>query len=259
MTSSKPVRRMTLIVDVIASSHDRLTLIDIARAVELPPSTTHRTLNILMDVGYIKLDPATKTYAIGERLKRVLLLTLGTGSIKELAQPVLVELAERFTETAYVVQMTSSGIQLIDFYLSTQGSRTLVHPGFNFPIHASAAGKVVFAFQSDEVIELELAKNIEKFMPSTIVGKRAIKKELRLSHERGYAINDSELDPGVYAIAAPLKLGEQSVIGALAIVGLRERLLKRFKTEEIASIIVKAANDVSQLMRGNDGSNSRWV
>ena len=250
MTSSNPVRRMTLIVDVIASSRGSMTLIDIARAVELPPSTTHRTLNILMDVGYLSLDPVTKTYEIGDRLKRVLLLTLGTGSLEQLAQPVLVELAEKFMETAYVVQMTGSGIQLIDFYLSTQGSRTLVHPGFNFPMHASAVGKAIFAFQSDEVIELELAKNTEKFMPGTIVAKRAIKKELHRTHERGYAINDAELDPGIYAVAAPLKLGEESVIGALAIVGLRDRLLERNKTEEIASAVVKAADEISYLMRG---------
>ncbi len=57
-------------------------------------------------------------------------------------------------ETAYVVQMTGSGVQLVDFYLSTQGSRTLVHPGFNFPMHASAVGKAIFAFQSDEIIDL---------------------------------------------------------------------------------------------------------
>ncbi|MBT4888372.1 MAG: IclR family transcriptional regulator [Rhodospirillales bacterium] len=248
MTSSNPVRRMTLIIDVVASSHDSMTLADISKAVELPPSTTHRTLNILLDVGYLKLDPATKSYEIGERLKRVLLLSLGTGSLEELARPVLVELAEKFAETAYVVQMTSSGLQLVDYYLPTTGSRTLVHPGFEFPMHATASGKAIFAFKSDEEIELELTKSIEKFMPNTIIGKKAIKAELRHTRERGYATNDSELDPGIYAVAAPLKLGEDTIIGALAIVGVRERFCGNFKTEDIASSIVKAADDISRLL-----------
>ena len=248
MTSSNPVRRIALIVDAVASAHASMTLVDIARVVELPLSTTHRTLNILLDVGYLKLDPATKTYEIGERLKRVLLLTLGTGSLEELARPILIDLAEEFTETAYVVQMTGSGLQLIDFFLPTQGSRTLVHPGFDFPMHATAAGKAIFAFQSDQVIGLELAKKPEKFMPSTIIGKNAIKEELRRTRERGYAINDAELDPGVYAVAAPLKLGEESIIGALAVVGIRERLLDRYQAEEISSTVVKAAGDVSRLL-----------
>ena len=105
--------------------------------------------------GYLTMEPATKTYRVGERLRRVLLLTLGTASLEEIARPSLAELAERFTETAYLVQMTSFGLQLTDFYLPTKGSRTLVHPGFEFPMHATAAGKVIFAYQSDEVIEAE--------------------------------------------------------------------------------------------------------
>ena len=48
----------------------------------------------------------------------------------------------------------------------------MVHPGFDFPIHASAVGKAVFAFLTDEKVDLELEKKAEKFMPTAIVGKR---------------------------------------------------------------------------------------
>ena len=82
--------------------------------------------------------------------------------MQDLARPTLAELGEHFTETAYLVQLTGSGLQLIDFYLPTQGSRTLVHPGFDFPIHATAAGKAIFAYQPDEVVESELAKGRER-------------------------------------------------------------------------------------------------
>lgn len=248
MTSSNPVRRISSIIDAIAASRDGMTLVEIVTAVELPVSTTYRTVNILMDVGYLKMEPATKTYKIGERLKRVLLLTLGTGSLEELARPALVELAERFTETTYLVQLTSSGLRLIDFYLPTQGPRTLVHPGFDFPIHATAAGKVIFAFQPDGVIESELAKGLERFMPNTIVRKKAIRTELGHVRKQGFAVNDSELDPGVYALAAPLVLGDDTVIGALAIAGIRDRLLQRHKAEKVASAVVEAATNLSRLM-----------
>lgn len=248
MTTSSPVRRIASIIDVVGATPHHMTLIDLAKAVNLPPSTAHRTLNILIDVGYIKLNPTTKTYELGERLKRILLLYHGTGSIKELARPVLVDLAETFTETSYVVQMSDSGLQLVDFYLPTSGSRTLVHPGFDFPMHATASGKAVYAFRFDEEVERELAKKSEKFMPTTIVSKNAIKKELRRAREQGYAINDAELDHGVYAIAAPLKLGNNEVIGAIAIVGIRDRLLDQHKPEDVISAVVKAADDVSRLL-----------
>jgi DNA-binding IclR family transcriptional regulator len=247
MTTSNPVRRISSIIDAVAASRGGMTLVEIANCVDLPASTVHRTLNILLDVGYLKMEPATKTYRVGERLRRVLLLTLGTASLEEIARPTLAELAEQFTETAYLVQMTSFGLQLIDFYLPTQGSRTLIHPGFEFPMHATAAGKVIFAYQSDETIEAELAKGLERFMPNTIASKKAVRAELDRVRRQGYAVNDVELDPGVYAVAAPLALGDDAVIGALAIAGIRDRLLQRHKAEHIASVLVEAATGLSRL------------
>jgi len=248
MTSSSPLRRIAQIVDAVAASSGGLALLDIANLVGLPPSTTHRTVNILLDVGYLALEPATKTYRIGERLKRVHLLTLGTSSLVELAKPKLVELSEHFMEAAYLVRLTGRGLQLADYCFPTKGSRTLVHPGFEFPLHATAAGKAVFAFQPAPVVSAELAKGLERYMPNTIVGKRAVKAELAVVRERGYAINDAELDPGVFAVAAPIWLAGETVIGAIAIVGIRDRLLARHKLESIAEVLVDAAAGLSQLM-----------
>lgn len=226
-----------------------MTLVEISNAVGLPSSTVHRTVNILMDVGYLKIDPAIKTYRIGERLKRTLLLTLGAASLQDLARPTLAELGERFTETAYLVQLTGSGLQLVDFYLPTQGSRTLVHPGFDFPMHATAAGKAIFAHQPDEVVESELANGRERYMPNTIVSKKAIRAELARVRRQGYAVSDVELDPGVYAIAAPLTLGKNTVVGVVAIVGIRDRMLHRYEAEQIAAAVVDAASELSRMLR----------
>ena len=247
MASSNPVRRISSIIDAVATSRNGMTLVEIANAVGLVPSTSHRTVNILMDIGYLRISPETKTYHIGDRLKRVLLLELGTESLTDLARPIIVELAEKFFETAFVVQNTSSGVQLIDYFFSTSGSRTLVHPGYEFPLHATAAGKAIFAFQSDDLIEEELAKGLKRFMPATLSSKKAVRKELALIKDRGYAINDSELDPGVYALAAPLVLTDNSVVGALAIVGIRDRLLKAATEKEIATSIIQAANELSNM------------
>jgi DNA-binding IclR family transcriptional regulator len=248
MTTSNPVRRISSIIDAVAASRDGMTLIEISNAVRVPSSTVHRTVNILMDVGYLKIDPATKTYRIGERLRRTLLLAFGAGSLQDLARPTLAELGERFTETAYLVQLTGSGLQLVDFYLPTQGSRTLVHPGFDFPIHATAAGKAIFAYQPDDVVESELAKGRERYMPNTIISKKAIRSELARVRRQGYAVNDVELDPGVYAVAAPLRLGEETVVGVVAITGIRDRMLHRADAEQISAAVVDAASEVSRLL-----------
>ena len=253
MTTSNPVRRIAAIIDVVAGYDKGITLVEIANAAGLSPSTAHRTVNILLDVGYLALDPATKTYRIGQRMKRVLLLSQGSGSLEEFARPALIALSEQFSETSYLVRFSGRGIHLADYHLPTRGSRTLVHPGFDFPMHATAAGKVVFAFLSDDIIENELDKNIERFMPNTITSKRKIREELAKVKTRGYAVNDAELDPGVYAVAAPVFMSDgETIIGAMAIAGIRDRLLEKHSETEIANFLLESTAELSRLINNID-------
>ena len=248
MTASNPVRRLAAIVDVVASAREGISLQDIGHQVGLPASTTHRSVNILLDIGYVTLDPATKTYAIGDRLKRTLLLTLGTGSLKDIAAPQLSSLSEAFGETAFVVHWTNAGVQLVDYCFPRSGSRTLVHPGYEFPFHASATGKAIFAFQSEAVLETEFRKPIEKFMPATVVDETQIRAELERTRRLGYAANDSELDPGVFSVGAPIYVGDETVMAAIGIAAISERVLAGFSIEELGAATVEAAREISRLL-----------
>ena len=249
MTTSNPVRRIAAIIDAVAGYDKGITLVEIGNATRLSPSTTHRTVNILLDIGYLALDAAPKTYRIGQRLKRVLLLSHGTGSFEDLAKPELITLSEQFGETSYLVRYSGQSIHLADYHLPTKGSRTLVHPGFDFPLHAAAAGKAIFAYLTNDIVENELAKGIERFMPNTMVNKRKIRQELATVRAHGYAVNDAELDPGIYAVAAPVFLSNgDTLIGAMAVAGIRDRLLKKHSEAELASAVVKATTALSLLI-----------
>jgi DNA-binding IclR family transcriptional regulator len=252
MTTSNPVRRIATILDAIASARDGITLGELAATVGLPVSTTHRTVNILQDVGYINADPATRMLRIGERLQRVVLLSVGSRAIKKIVRPTLIELANHFSETAYFAQMTSDGPVLADYYLPTRGPRTLVHPGFDFPIHATAAGKTIYAFLPEEIADKALSKKLQRFTDNTIVNKSAVRKELAAVRARGYGISNAELDEGVFALAAPLLLDQNTVLGTIAVTGVSDRMRKQFGIEAIAEKIVQAGKDLSAMMVNMD-------
>ncbi len=252
MTASNPVRRIAAILDAIASARDGIALGELAAATGLPLSTTHRTVNILQDVGYISADPATRTLRIGARLQRVVLLSVGSRAIRKIIRPTLMELADHFSETAYFAQMTNDGPQLSDYYLPTKGPRTLVHPGFDFPAHATAAGKAIYAFLPEETVARALSGKLQRFTANTVVQKAALRREFAQVRERGYAVNSSELDEGVFALAAPLLLDQHSVLGAIAITGVSERLTGRFSIEAIAERVLAAGREISAMMLNMD-------
>ncbi len=94
-------------------------------------------------------------------------------------------------------------------------------------------------------------------MPNTVVNKRTVRKDLATTRTQGYAINDVELDPGVYAVAAPIKLADAGVIGAVALCGIKDRMLKRHTTKQLTNAIVRCAEQLSLLTHNlilEDGS-----
>jgi DNA-binding IclR family transcriptional regulator len=237
-------------IDAVVAAPEGLSLIDMSSSMKLPLSTTHRMAKSLIDVGYLTVD-ATKTYRVGERLKRVFLLNGGKATIQQVARPILVELAEHFRETAFVTRLAPMGIELVDFYFPMRGARTLVHPGNEFPMHAAAAGKAIFAYQPESVIEAEIGKGLKKYLPATITDPKKVRADLGRVRRRGYAINVAELDAGVLAIAAPVSIGDAGVVAAVAVVGPKERMLKHYKITAIGELLRESAAELSSLVLEN--------
>jgi DNA-binding IclR family transcriptional regulator len=78
-------------------------------------------------------------------------------------------------------------------------------PGQIMPIHASAAGKAIVAFQPPAVQDEILAQmKLERFTPRTIVSLDDFRTCLRTVKERGFALCEEELELGVSAAAAPI-------------------------------------------------------
>jgi DNA-binding IclR family transcriptional regulator len=85
--------------------------------------------------------------------------------------------------------------------------------GLAVPLHCSALGKVLLAYGA-------AALPPEPFEPRTartITTSAELASELRRVRERGYAVTDEELEPGLVAVAAPVFAGGASAIAAISV------------------------------------------
>jgi DNA-binding IclR family transcriptional regulator len=60
--------------------------------------------------------------------------------------------------------------------------------------------------------------------------------ELQATWERGYAVSDQELELGVYSVAVPILLSDDTAVGALCSIGPRERMQKAIDLGLIAAM-----------------------
>jgi IclR family transcriptional regulator, acetate operon repressor len=92
--------------------------------------------------------------------------------------------------------------------------------GLAVPLHCSALGKVLLAFGAATMPSGPLQART----PQTITTKQALQAEIAAVRDRGYAVTDEELEPGLVAVAAPVFAGTSAAIAAISVSGPASRL-----------------------------------
>ena len=92
--------------------------------------------------------------------------------------------------------------------------------GLAVPLHCSALGKVLLAFGGAAMPSEPFAART----PRTITTRAALSAELAAVRDRGYAVTDEELEPGLVAVAAPVFAGGLAAIAAISVSAPAPRL-----------------------------------
>lgn len=92
MTQSKGYRnplvgRISQLLDYLA--HNEATLQTIVRDLSIPKTSAYVLLQSLLDVGYVRLLPQSKTYALGFKLYEIGIIAAGRINLRDQAMPYL--------------------------------------------------------------------------------------------------------------------------------------------------------------------------
>ena len=121
--------------------------------------------------------------------------------------------------------------------------------GLSVPLHCSALGKVLLAFGAaampSEPYEARTAR--------TITTGPALDADLVAVRDRGYAVTDEELEPGLVAVAAPVFAGGRVAIAAISVSAPASRLTADL-VPGTAARCVAAAGALSATLGGASGA-----
>jgi DNA-binding IclR family transcriptional regulator len=137
----------------------------------------------------------------------------------EVAEPAMRRLADETGETVNLMVRSVRGAEAL---AQVDGRHVLGVSswiGREVPDHASAAGKVFLAFGAADARE-----PLERLTPRTIVHPDQLDRELAQTRTRGYATIVDELEMGLAAVAAPIRDGDGTIVGALSVAGPTARL-----------------------------------
>jgi DNA-binding IclR family transcriptional regulator len=183
----------------------------------LPKSTTSRLVGALERRGLVQRDGAGGLRP-GSVLVRYARRETGEAELVDLASEALDRLARSSGETVNVGVPVAGGVELLDQRDSRHFLGSTNWVGRVVPAHGSALGKVFYAFGS----LLLPHEPFERLAQQTIV--TAADLDLDTIRARGYATAVEELEPGLWAVAAPVRDRSGSVIAALSVSGPTVRL-----------------------------------
>jgi len=184
-----------------------LTLSEISALADLPLPTAHRLVTELVGWGALERDPKGR-YVVGLRLWEV---AQNAGrQLRETVRPYLQDLFSLTQETAHLAIREGNEALYIDRVYSSKRVPRASRVGGRLPLHATAVGKVLLAYEEQWVREAYLAGPLTAHTAHTHVHPARLAKELVLVREQGYATTAEEVRPGSCSIAVPVSGGNAS-------------------------------------------------
>ena len=238
------VQRAIDILECFESLDTELPLGELSNKVDLNKSTTHGLLATLIYNGYMYQNPETGGYKLGPRFFEKGLQMLGKMNIYQTVRPHLMSISHKYQLTTHLFLYVNQILFCADKVETESFVVLSSRIGHRHPLHASASGKVVLANLESNALNAVI-KDIKFtcFTPKTISSSEELLKVLPHIRTQGYALEDEEIEEGVYSIAAPV-WGYRGLLGTISISGMRNHMLPIEK--HVVEDLIKSATAVSR-------------
>lgn len=194
-------------------------LVELSNMLELHKSTTHRLLNSLASMNYVRQDSENGKYMLTFKVLEIAGKLLNKVDVLSIAHPCLVRLAEQVGETVHLVQRQGNQMVYIDKVESDVNSiRMGSKIGTSIDMYCSGVGKAVLStLPSKEVEMIWKQTDIHALTPKTITSLDELQASLKQVRQQGYAVDDEENEEGVRCIAACIRDYTGEAVNAFSI------------------------------------------
>jgi DNA-binding IclR family transcriptional regulator len=240
------VERALDILEAFERGPAEIGVSELGRETGLHKSTVFGLLNTLCRRGYVEKNPESGKYRLGLRAFQIGSVVLNRMDLPALAAPILQELVDKHQETVHLVVRDGFNVVYIAKRESPRSVRIVSQVGRRLPCYCTGVGKVLLAHMPEEELQALLSANeLKRFTRNTIVEPQALKAELRVIRERGYALDNEEIEEGLKCVAAPVRNHTGKVVAAMSVAGPASRMTSG-RIAEIIDSVKSAALELSR-------------
>jgi len=227
-SGTQSIDRAAQLLIAVADSDAPIGVGELAEATDLPKSTVSRLVAALERHALVQRDGVRGPLRPGPVMLRLARRGVGDRDLTELSADALRRLAEASAETINLAVPTPLGVEHLSQVDSGHFIGSTNWIGRRVPHETTAVGKVFLAFGAVRITQQHAG----------------LVPELDAVRVRGYATAIGELEPGLAAMAAPVRAGAGDVVAALSISGPETRLTRE-RIAALQPVLLREAATVS--------------
>jgi IclR family KDG regulon transcriptional repressor len=184
----------------------------------MPKATVHRFLQTLKTLGYVQQAVDSERYGLTMHLFELGAKALRDPDLVELAKPHMQALSDATGETVHLGQLIDSEI----IYVHKVDSRHMLgmysRIGRRAPLHCTAIGKVLMAWEAPaRRAQILQGCDFKRYRDKTITSRQAFAQELERTLAQGFGQDREEFDDHIRCAAIPLFDRHNQVVAGLSV------------------------------------------
>lgn len=208
------LERGLAVIRAFDGEHPRLTLSEVARATGLNRAAARRFLLTLMRLGYVQNDG--RSFSLRPRVLDLGYAYLSSFGLPEVAEPHMKALVERVQESSSISVLDGRDVVYVARVPTKRIMTVSISVGTRFPAYATSMGRVLLAGLPEAELEEYLShEEMKSLTDQTVTDPEQLRKTLAKVRAQGWAAVDQELEPGLRAVAVPIRDASGRTIAAM--------------------------------------------
>lgn len=225
-----------------------MTVAELSEKVALPKQTVQRMVVELERLGAVQRVIPANRIALGSAMHRLAVNTLKSEQVSLITRPVLNQLVGVLEETCNIGVLANGEVVYVDRLECSWPLRVQFQPGSRVPIHCTAIGKLLLAYQPrSQRHRLITRQPLRRYTDQTITDPDKLDAQLAEIRAKGISVNQEEDCPGLMALAVPIRDQRGHVAAGLAVHAPVTRLTREH-LDDVQPHLESAAQTLSQAL-----------
>lgn len=233
MSGSDRYSRTFDVLELLVGRPDGMTVTEIGKRLELPISSSHNLLQRMVAAEVVTVADDLR-YSLGPRAVRLGIRIVDGLEVRALSRRHLLELARETGDDVYLAVPFGRRVAYVDRFPGSRPVTVDIRLGQSLYLHATSVGKL-FAAHDGPLRRRLFAQERPQLTGHTITGAAELELELARIVEQDHAISREEAIVGVVGLAVPIRDDHGTLVAAIHISALSNRMSAAEEAELLAA------------------------